>query len=125
MRQNPTSLHQLLQLDREEGFVSRLASGPVLWWVKLDQLVVNLNTLIDLESVRVVQVGQFLFIVGLFGILDREHLHEEVSGVAASRDVELEGAEVLHRLSCVALEYSETVCHQNESVEVEEGFRTW
>lgn len=92
--------------------------------LQLDQLVVDLYALVDLEPVRVVEVSQLLFVVRLLGVLNRKHLHEEVGGVAPPWHVELQSAEVLHRLARVALEHCESVRHQDQPVKVEKGLRT-
>lgn len=93
---NPTPVHQLLKLDGKGSFVGSFSIGPVFGLIKFNQLVINLYALVNLKPISIVQMCQFLFIISLLGVLNRQNLHEEVSGVGATGYVELESAEVLH-----------------------------
>jgi hypothetical protein len=75
-----------------------------------------------LEAVSTVKSLKLLNIVLLFGVFNIKSLHEKVRWVAAFRYIEFATAEIVKGLRCITLEAGVTISHENNSVEVEEGF---
>lgn len=94
--QNPSTMHELLDLIADRGFVVDSLLEDVVRGRQLDDVVLSLDFGFDLGSVRVGQVLKLLDIVSLFGVLDGEHLHEEVSGVGVTRHLEFQLLEEVH-----------------------------
>ena len=90
--------------------------------IKFDHFVLDLVTLLNLEFVSAVQSLKLFDIIGLLGVLNIKSLHEEIRRVATLRNVELNRSKVVEGLSSLTLETSVAVSHQDNSIEVEEGF---
>jgi len=59
------------------------------------------------------KVGDLIFIYLLFGVVNSEHLHEEIGWVGVKRHLEANGREVLGTLFGIALENYVPISHQN------------
>lgn len=119
---NPGSVEKLFQLYRDRGVVSGGTSCVIIGQRQCNELVVDLNAVLDGSAVSVVELFELNEISFLLRVVNSENLHEVISGVAKLGYILTHRAEVFKRLSSVTLEHCETVSHQNDAIEVVEGF---
>lgn len=91
---------------------------------KADQSVISFDGIFQKNFIVAQHVFQFLFVLLLLRVVDRQEFHEEIRGVGKLWNGPVDLFEVLNRSFGITLVNNIAVAHQNQSVKEEEGLGT-